>query len=566
MTTPAAPHLEASHVADLQAEIAALAVRLREAEAQRDAFREAFERTRLELLLLKKRIFVASAERVDTTQLELEFAEKLNALEVMAGTLGMPADDGGTEPPPGNPKGRKPPTGRRNLRELGLEEQRLELTDPAYDALVAAGKAKLIKFEETSRLAWLRGGMQVLVVARAVYQTTDRDGESTLATTEVPPEAFARCMAAPSLIAHIAVAKHCDGLPLARLEDIFRRDGTELDRGTMCRYLEDLGGTAGSTVIEAMRKDALNTAFCIATDATGVRIQPEREPGKRNPCDRGHFFVQIADRDHILFTYTRHETSATVAQLFKGYKNYVQADAKNVFDVLFLPTSKARVDDESRTEVGCWSHARRKFWEAAIAKFEVAREGLRRISRIFELDASWKGRPPNDIKRLRQLHLRPQVEAFFDWAAAEFTRVENARGLLRDALGYSVRQRGPLCAFLGDGRLEMTNNRSERGLRVIAVGRKVWLFCGSDLHAEAAAHIMSLIASAKLHALDPEQYLRDFIRVLPHWPKDRYLELAPKYWDKTRERLDAEQLRKEYGPLDVPDPLPNATEEKAGAD
>lgn len=527
---------------------------IRQLTAQRDAFRDAYERTRIELLLLKRRIFVGTAERVDTTQLRLEFAEKAQAFEAMAAALGEAAqsDMGDRSGQPASPpdKSRKP-RGRRDLREMGLEEQRLELTDPVFDRLVAEGKAKLIGYEESARLAWERGGMHVLVVARAKYQTIDRNGESVLETTPMPPEAFKRCMAAPSLLAHIVIAKHCDGMPLARLEDILKRDGIDLDRGTMCRWVEDIGSTFGATVVHAMRRDAACTAFCMATDATGIRIQPCREPGKRKPCYRGHFFIQIADRDHILFTYAERETCAAVAEMFKGYKGYVQADAKNVFDILF----SGRPHDDQCTEVGCWAHARRKFWEAAVAKFTVGREGLLRAQRIFQLDATWKGRPPNDIRRLRQTHLKPLVEAFLDWAAVEYMKVQDIRGLVRDALGYVVRQRGPLLAFLEDGRLEMTNNRSERGLRGIAVGRKAWLFCGSDGHAEAAANIMSLIASAKLHNLDPELYVRELIRVLPHWPSDRYLELAPKYWPATRARLSPAELATEYGELAVPDPL-----------
>ncbi len=564
------PHdYEPSLIAELQAKLAAAEARaaateakltesqveIRQLTAQRDAFRDAYERTRIELLLLKRRIFVGTAERVDTTQLRLEFAEKAQAFEAMAAALGEAAQSDlgdGSNPPEPPPGSNRKPRGRRNLREMDLQEQRFELTDPVFDRLVAEGKAKLIGYEESARLAWERGGMRVLVVARAKYQTIDRDGESVIETTPMPAETFERCMAAPSLLAHIAIAKHCDGMPLARLEGILKRDGVDLDRGTMCRWVEDIGSTVGATIVHAMRADAFCTAFCIATDATGVRIQPHRVPGKRQSCDRGHFFVQIADRDHILFTYTKRETCAAVAEMFKGFKGYVQADAKNVFEILF----SGRPYDDQCTEVGCWAHARRKFWEAAVAKFAVGREGLLRIQRIFELDATWKSRPPNDIKQLRQTHLKPLVEAFVDWAAVEYKKVEEIRGLVRDALGYVVRQRGPLLAFLEDGRLEMTNNRSERGLRGIAVGRKAWLFCGSDGHAEAAANLMSLIASAKLQKLDPELYLREIIRVLPHWPRDRYLELAPKYWAATRARLDAGELAAEYGELTVPEPSP----------
>jgi hypothetical protein len=109
---------------------------------------------------------------------------------------------------------------------------------------------------------------------------------------------------------------------------------------------------------------------------------------------------------------------------------------------------------------------------------------------------------------------------------------------------------------LDDGRLVLDNNRSERELRRVGVGRKAWLFAYDDDHATSAGHLFSLIASARLHRLDPETYLRDMFRVLVHWPQDRYLELAPKYWATTRARLDPTELDAEIGTLTVPPPLP----------
>lgn len=106
--------------------------------------------------------------------------------------------------------------------------------------------------------------------------------------------------------------------------------------------------------------------------------------------------------------------------------------------------------------------------------------------------------------------------------------------------------------FLDDGRLRLENNASERALRVIAVGRKAWMFCGSDDHAQAAANLFSLIASCKLHGLDPETYLAEVIRVVPYWPRERYLELAPKYWARTRERRDRAELEMPVGRVTVP--------------
>lgn len=236
----------------------------------------------------------------------------------------------------------------------------------------------------------------------------------------------------------------------------------------------------GATVVTAMRDDALAHAFCIATDATGVLVQPLPTGDKqRRACQRGHYFVQLADRDHVFFEYTPKETSAVVGEMFRGFSGYVQADAKSVYDALFRPPDQrpppddgADADLAERHEVGCWSHARRKFWEAAITKDPIAREGLARIGRIFELDRSWRKQPPDEIRSLRDLHLRAHTDAFFAWVAAEWERVRDQRGLLRTALGYAHRQQGPLTRFYDDGRLKLDNNASERELRRIAVGRK----------------------------------------------------------------------------------------------
>ena len=198
------------------------------------------------------------------------------------------------------------------------------------------------------------------------------------------------------------------------------------------------------------------------------------------------------------------------------------------------------------------SHARRKYWEAAIAHCAVSREALVRIQRIFENEEKWKDLPPEHLKALRDERTRPLIDAFFVWATAEYAKVKDTRGLLRSALGYTVRQREALCRFLEDGRLGLSNNASERELRRIAVGRKAWLFVGSDDHAQAAAALFTLIATCKLHGLEPEAYLRDVIRVLGAWPDDRYLELCPHAFADTRARLNPAELALEVGPLTIP--------------
>ena len=532
--------------------------KLAQVTRERDQLRASHERLRLELEMLKRRIFVATAERVDTSQLQMEFAEKLRQLDQLAGTLAetddaKAADTSDTpatsQPSAPEPKSKPAPTGRRNLKMLPLEEERIEIPDPLYEELVAKGLAKRIDFEESCKLAYKRGGLRRLVIARVKYQVTDAQGQTTVDTAPVPPEAFPRSLAAPSLLAHVVMAKYGMGLPLFRLEDQFTRDGCPIDRGTMCRWVEDAGATCGASVVHAMRQEALSASFCIATDATGVLVQPIRTHDKvRQPCRRGHYFVLVADQDHVLFEYTAKETSDAVRAMFEGYRGYIQADAKSVYDILYRPPKDAPDDQAPCIEVACWAHLRRKFFEAAFAKSALAREGLARIARIFELDASWRNKPPAEIKKLRDAHLRPHLEAFFAWAAVEYDKVRDVRGMLRTALGYAVRNKDALMRFLDDPRLPLDNNRSERALRgTIATGRKAWLFVGSDDHGQSAASHFSLIASCRLHRLDPEAYLRDLYRVLPHWPKDRYLELAPDWmnrWPSDLKRLARRPSRK----------------------
>lgn len=545
-------------VVALEAELVASERRATELRDERDRLREAYRHLQLELELQRRRLFVAKAERVDTAQLDLEFAATLAKLNEVAGQLAEDAAAPDGEAPPAGPKRR--PTGRRTLRDLDVPEERIVVIDPLLD-----GKAERIGAEEASQMVWRRGGMVRLVTVRIKYHPagmpTDADRDPTIRIAPPPLQILPRSIAGPSLLAHIAADKFCDGLPLYRQEDRFKRIGAPIDRGSMSRWLEELGAIMGGSIVHAMRSDALANAFCLATDATGVLVQPARDgQTARRACRRAHFFVQLADADHVFFEYTPKETSAVVGELFRGFAGYVQADAKSVYDVLFRPPDQRgppdddQVDRAVRHEVGCWSHVRTKFWEAAITKDVVAREGLARIRRIFELDRSWRGRPPDEIKSLRDVHLRPHVDAFFAWVDVEYDKVKAQRGFRRTALGYAHRQRGPLVRFFDDGRLKLDNNAAERALRRIAVGRKAWLFVGSDDHGQAAGNLLTLIASARLHGLDPEAYLRDVFRVFPHWPRDRYLELCPRDWRATRARLDAAQLEAEHGPLDLPAP------------
>lgn len=534
--------------------------------AERDKLRRAYEQLKAHLELLRRRIFVAKAERIDTAQLELEFAETTAKLKRLAKELGedmeSPSADtthaahGASADDSGRPTGKQKTSkgsGRPNLRELDLPEERVEIVDPALE-----GKAERIGFEESCFLGRRRGGAVRIVMARATYKVTTDDERTEFVTAEKPKELYERGMLAPSFIAYLLTKKFRWGMPFHRLALELASEGISLDDSTMCRYAEHVGATLGC-VVDAMAKEARERAFCLSTDATGVAIQPERlQDGKRQACAKGHFFVVLADKDHVFFEYQPKHTSDAVCSMFRGFSGYIQADAHCIYDALFRGDARIHNGDKPPDEVACWSHARRKFWEAAIVtKDPVAREALLRIRMLFKLEQDWVDLAPKQRHDRRQRVTRPMLDDFFSWADGVFERVRTIRGPVTTAFGYALRQRDALRRFLDDGRLRLENNDAERALRSsIAVGRKAWLFFGSGDHAQAAANIFSLIASCQLHDLDAESYLADIVRVLPYWPRDRYLELAPKYWTATRARLDQRELERPLGHVTVPPPAP----------
>jgi transposase len=568
----------------MRQELTATSEKLAGVTSERDNLRRAYRQLMEQFELLRRRIFIAKAERIDATQLELEFeatkrkldelAQKLAGVtgadsesEAQADSEAQPGPETAGSRPSGKPSGKpkNPPKGRRNLAEADhLPERRIEIRD----AEIEKSGAQFMGWELSYKLGYQRPESVRVVIARAKYKTSvaqaqpeplpkdatvlEQDGERfTILTASLPPMIIRRGLLAPSMLARIIVQKFRFGMPFFRQEEQLEADGIELDRATMARSVEEVGACLGAIVL-ACADDARKHAFCLSTDATGVAIRPEPlADGRRQACRKGHFFVVLADKKHVFFEYQPKHTSAAVCEMFRGFSGYIQADAHAIYDALFRGDA---VDDASEppTEVACWSHARRRFWEAAVCGFAVGREGLFRIRKLYELDQAWRELPPAGRLQKRKTVLRPFVDEFFDWLRAQNDLTSQERGLVTKALGYAIRQELALRRFLDDGRLRMDNNLSENALRVVATGRKAWLFFGSDDHAQAAANLYSLIASCKLHGLDPERYLTEVIRIMPLWPRERYLELAPAYWAQTRAQLVPCELDAELGFVTVP--------------
>ncbi|MBE7450072.1 MAG: transposase [Kofleriaceae bacterium] len=237
--------------------------------------------------------------------------------------------------------------------------------------------------------------------------------------------------------------------------------------------------------------------------------------------------------------------------LFGDFRGLLQADASAVYDI--LARRRPPDTDDGVALVGCWAHCRRFFFEAALCRHPAGVQGLMRIRAMYAADAAARRVPRNERLAFRATHLRPLMDEFFAWAAAA-RDLTPGRNLATKALGYALNQEAELRRVLLDGDIPLDNTRAERALRKIVVGRKNWLFYGTDTHAEAAAAIFSVIATCRLHGIDPFTYLDEILRVLPYWPRDRYLELAPQHWLATRARLDPKELEAPLSSFAVPPP------------
>jgi hypothetical protein len=362
----------------------------------------------------------------------------------------------------------------------------------------------------------------------------------TVVYAPAPDEVIPRGLPTVDLLAHVLVGKFADKLPFNRQEGIFAREGMPITRGTMCGWANG-SNTLAHHVVDAMVADGRTHAHVIATDATGVLVQANEK------CKKGHFWVYVADRDHVIFRYSATHSGDEPKAFFKGFRGTVLSDASNVYDILFgLP--------ESPGEANCWSHARRYFYKAIESENrEEALIGVGFCNELFDLERQWKKLPPSKRLEMRRQRAGPVVEMLKRWKDEQLASSRVGDGSrLRKALNYLSNQWTALGKFLEDGQVPIHNNESERQLRSLVVGRANWLFVGSDDTAEWTCTFVSLVASCQLHELDPEGYLRDLFRVLPVWPKNRMLELAPKFWRATRALLDPAQLVLPLGPLTVP--------------
>lgn len=331
-----------------------------------------------------------------------------------------------------------------------------------------------------------------------------------------------RGVAGPGLLADTIVKRWVEHQPLHRMERTYGREGYDVNRSTICGWHEAVAQLT-APLVEAMWDDARANAPYLCTDATGVLVQDVEK------CRRAHFFVVVAPERHALFGFSPKHDAAAVDRLLAGFKGKLVADAHSVFNHLY--------ESGDVVECACWAHARRYFFKALASDAVRANHALELIGQIFALERAAPNGPPEEKRARRQQLARPIVDDFLAWCDAEALKVLDETPISK-AIQYARNQRGALRQFLDDGRLPLDNNISERALRRQAVGRRNWLFVGSDDGGVTNATLVSLLASCEMHGLEPYAYLRDLLCVLPSWPQTRVLELAPANWKATAARDD----------------------------
>jgi transposase len=392
------------------------------------------------------------------------------------------------------------------------------------------GSERLTKIgtDEREVLEYVPSHFKVIVHARPKIACRDCE---TVTQEPMPSLPIERGIPGPGLLAHVLVSKYCDHLPVHRQSVIYARDGVDLDRATMAEWVGKM-----AFLLEPLAEsiaDHVRSGSVIHADDTPL---PVLEPG-RGKTKTGRLWVAVRDErpwasgvpPAVFYRYAPDRKSEQAETLLKGCRGYLQADAYSGFSNLYKPTTIH--GDVRFLEVACWAHARRKIYEVHAATASPAAEILlERIAELFAIEQQVNGCPSEirlAARRARAIPLLAQMKAEFEGVLSRIS----GKSTLAQALRYSLSRWESLTRYTTDGRLDICNNAAERAIRPIAIGRKNWLFAGSDDGGKRAATIYTLIETAKMNGLDPEAYLRAVIGCIADHPMKRIDQLLP--WNIT---------------------------------
>jgi transposase len=338
---------------------------------------------------------------------------------------------------------------------------------------------------------------------------------------QAPSRPIERGLAGPGLLAHVLVSKYCDHQPLYRQSEIYARQEVELERSTMADWV-GASSRLLEPLVEALRR-YVTAASKLHADDTPV---PVLAPGQ-GKTKTGRLWTYVRDdrpagdsaAPAVWFAYSPDRKGEHPALHLKKFRGTLQADAYAGFNQLY--------EDGRIEQACCWAHVRRHFYDLEQAHSSpVAREALARIGALYGVEEPIRGRPPDERRTVRQEQAKPLVESMRQWFETTLSKLSR-KSETTVAIRYALSRWDALTRYIEDGLIEIDNNAAERALRAVALGRKNYLFAGSDSGGERAAAIYSLIGTAKLNDLDPEAYLRTVLERLADHPINRIRELLP---------------------------------------
>ncbi len=470
-------------------------------------YSEEISQLREYIRLLKSQRFGARSERSPSSQLGL-----FNEAEAIADE-----DDAQTESDlstievPAHTRRKR--GGRRPLPAFLPREEVLH--DLSEDEKVCGNDAehKLVRIgvDRLEQLVFIPASAKVLVHIRPQYACPSC--KDSVKAAPPPATPIPKSFATPSLLAQIVTSKYVDALPLYRQAKIFQRMGVDLCRGTMASWVIRMGGLVVPLLEIFLEK--IRSGDYAQMDETPFQVLKEK--GKLATTDSYLWALRGGGREQPLLYYEYSPTrSGKVArQLLDGFEGYLQTDGYKGYDGF----------DESSgiVHVGCFAHARRKFDEALRGqgkkakpgkKASLARQGLRRINKLYEIERSMASASREERTRLRAEKLAPKIEELREWTLASMDRV-SPESLTGKAIGYLDKQWPKLVRVLEDERIPLDTNAVERAIRPFVIGRRNWMFADTPGGATASARLYSLVETAKANGIEPWAYLNHVFEKLP---------------------------------------------------
>ena len=499
------------------------------AELERTNAELELERLRLkqQLMVALKKLYGPRGDRLategDVAQLLLEFAVELEARPVDAADL--PPDAGAVDPQTVRRVKR-----RRGRRDLGSDE---------FDHLPAIRKEHDLKEEDKPcpccnqlrvkigeesswQVEYIPGSFQRVEHVRMKYACRECEQNALNPNIELadkPLEPIEKGMAGPGLLAYVVTAKFADYLPLYRLENIFARNGFEIDRVTQCIWCRDVAELI-KPVHELMIQRLL-ASHVIHTDDT---VMPMLWPGKTR---QARMWIYLGDEanPYNIFDFTISRSRDGPAQFLKQYNQTIVADAYGGYDGICL--------EGGITQAGCWAHARRKFVDTRDLSPQIADAALLRIGKLFTIEQQAKDLDPNDRLGLRKSQSQPIVTELRD-RLLEWKQTLLPKHPVAGAINYVLNQWNPLTVFLGDGQVAIHNNLAEQEMKRIALNRKNSLFVGNQRGGQTAAILSSFTSTCRRHGIDPQVYFTQLLTNLPSTPMSQIDEWLPDRWKNTQ--------------------------------